>query len=85
VAQDGTVDSSPSITSYLCTDDALQIVREGGEEFGRFAPQYPEYMPLDPAGKPVPSGLSNLECYKLAVRFLNYALVDGHRGTPHKL
>lgn len=85
VAKDGTKDHSSSITSYLCTDDAWQIAKDGAGAFTGFNPGYPAYRPLDSTGKPVPSGLSNAECFEHATRFLKYAVTDGHRGTPHKL
>ena len=81
----GKEDASSSITSYLCTDDARQIVRESHETFGGMTLRYPNYRPVGQDGQPVPSGLSNSECYEIAKRFLQYAIVEGHRGTPHKL
>ena len=85
IAANGTVDTSSSITSYLCTDDAWDVMRDGATAFRGFTLRYPSYRPVDSTGAPVPSGLSNIECHALALRFLNYAVVDGHRGTPHKL
>ena len=82
ISEDGGVrDASPSITSFLCTDDARDIFEQGVKKFDGFSPRYPKFRFPD-AG---PDVLSNEKCLEEAIAFYKYADVDGYRGSPHKL
>src|SRR5258708_14220206 len=69
-----------SITSFLCTDIALDVFRVGANEFGNMALKHAlEKLPAK-------DGVwSNQECLDGAHRFFEYASVEGFRGSPHKL
>jgi tRNA(Arg) A34 adenosine deaminase TadA len=83
--EDGsTVDKSQSITSFLCTDKALEIFDRAFKEFMSFEPQYPDFCPGD-SGKADPRVLSNLKVQAHIRSFYQYAVDCGQRGTPHKL
>ena len=77
-------DTSPSITSFLCTDAALDIYQRAAEEFKNFKPKYPDYRPLD-NGERNDAVLTNGRVVKHVRQFLSYAMKGGQRGTPHKL
>jgi hypothetical protein len=82
------VDREPSITSFLCTDAALDIFKEGGDELDRMVLQYkkhpfPEQGPLPT--EPSQRMLTNEECLGEAHKFFEYADIEGYRGSPHKL
>ena len=86
IAADGKTDKSPSITSFLCTDSAQEIFQDGQAEFDQLEnAEFPNYIPLADDGQPVPLALSNQQVVSHIHRFLAYAVVDGRRGTPHKL
>jgi tRNA(Arg) A34 adenosine deaminase TadA len=81
-------DYDPSITSFLCTDPALKIFRDGGAMLDsivlkfddhRFPTQNP--LPQEPAQRV----LTNKECLEEARQFFEYANIEGYRGSPHKL
>jgi tRNA(Arg) A34 adenosine deaminase TadA len=74
------VDYSPSITSYLCTDSAFSIFRRGGNEFDNMR------VPDDNLKNAEDNGVwTNGKCLDEARRFFQYADVEGYRGSPHKL
>jgi tRNA(Arg) A34 adenosine deaminase TadA len=76
----GTVDYSPSITSFLCTDTAFKIFAEGSAELDRLTLAHAdETYPNDP------ERWSNGKCLHEVRRFYEYADVEGYRGSPHKL
>jgi tRNA(Arg) A34 adenosine deaminase TadA len=81
-------DYEPSITSYLCTDHALKIFKEGGAKLDSMAlkfedRRFPAQNPLPPeAAQRV---LTNKECLEEAKQFFEYVDVEGYRGSPHKL
>ena len=80
ISPDGTPDYAPSITSFLCTDDAFAIFSQGGDDF--------DNMQLsDPGAKSLvnPTSWTNQECLDHAKQFYAYADVQGFRGSPHKL
>jgi tRNA(Arg) A34 adenosine deaminase TadA len=82
------VDREPSITSFLCTDPALDIFKEGGDELDKMVLQhkrhpYPEQGPLPPV--PPERMLANEECLDEARKFFEYVDIEGFRGSPHKL
>lgn len=60
---------SASMTSFLCTDAALDIFDDAARAFQSFQPQHD----------------INLRIVDGAKRFFAYAANDGNRGTPHTL
>jgi len=66
-----------AITSFLCTDTALEIFQEGAEAFRNM--EASDDNDLDEAV------WTNRRCLAGAQRFFEYADVEGFRGTPHKL
>jgi tRNA(Arg) A34 adenosine deaminase TadA len=70
--------ASNSITSFLCTDMAFETCKSGRESLDRMELNHAGYRP-EGAGM-----LSNGEVLLQARRFLNYALTEGRRGTPHR-
>ncbi|MCA1815999.1 MAG: hypothetical protein LC746_06255, partial [Acidobacteria bacterium] len=77
-------DNAQSITSYLCTDEALAIYDAGRAEFASLKPAHPEHKPAtDPASHT--HALTNERALANARTFLDYATSLGKRGTPHKL
>ncbi|HEV3304456.1 MAG TPA: deaminase [Planctomycetaceae bacterium] len=71
---------SPSVTSFLCTNSAYSVFKDGESAFDALSKQ-----PLKYAGyKPSPTNLTNAKCLEEAVRFRCYATSKGRRGTPHK-
>ncbi len=81
---DGEANFSPSITSFLCTDDALRIFRQGSEKLDALVPHFPDFRFPD-TGPDLDKVLTNRQCLDEAQRFYTYADVDGYRGSPHKL
>lgn len=82
------VDRDPSITSFLCTDTALDIFKTGGDnldslqlQFGRF--RFPIQDPLPRESEK--QALTNEDCLAEAKKFFEYVDVEGYRGSPHKL
>jgi tRNA(Arg) A34 adenosine deaminase TadA len=67
-----------SITSFLCTDTALETFQKGAKGF--------HAMVVKQEGEQNSSKIwSNAECLAEAHRFFEYADVEGFRGSPHKL
>jgi pyrimidine deaminase RibD-like protein len=62
-------DSSPAISAFLCTDDALDIYMRARDELRSFQ--------LGSA--------ANAEAYEGVIDFLDYARTKGRRGTPHRV
>ena len=79
---EGTVDSAPSITSFLCTDDARDFFSSARRDLESLSLKYPTFTPKLEAEK---VALPNIEVLEHVKRFLSYASVSGHRGTPHTL
>jgi tRNA(Arg) A34 adenosine deaminase TadA len=77
-------DKSPSITSFLCTDNALAIYEDAAKEFLSYQTNYRDYKSQDTA-QPESKVLTNEQCLIHAKRFFDYAISSGQRGTPHKL
>lgn len=78
---DGTkTDTSKSITSFLCTDNARDIYRQAAEELMSFRLDYPASVPTDGPS----NSLTNIELLDQALRFRAYVAKAGNRGTPHK-
>jgi tRNA(Arg) A34 adenosine deaminase TadA len=67
----------PSITSFLCTDEAFDIFNHGGRRL--------EGMQLqDPTYRPGQGAMTNSEVHKDASTFLNdYVINRGRRGITH--
>lgn len=67
-----------SITSFLCTDTALETFQKGAKDF--------HAMVVKPEREQNSSQVwSNAKCLAEAHRFFEYADVEGFRGSPHKL
>ncbi|MCY3018126.1 MAG: hypothetical protein NTW87_03720 [Planctomycetota bacterium] len=82
----GDKDHSPSITSFLCTDSALEVFAKADTTLSSMkSVQYPTYRPSAGVGQPIPDALSNEEALEHAKRFFDYAVNCGRRGSPHKL
>ncbi|NEK18183.1 hypothetical protein [Rhizobium leguminosarum] len=77
------IDRSPAITSFLCTDAALNIFSAARGELDKFVPQYPDYRPKDGGGDPS-TVLSNQNAVDHARAFLNHVQHKARRGTPHR-
>jgi tRNA(Arg) A34 adenosine deaminase TadA len=76
-----TVDAFPSITSYLCTDDAKDVYDQAASNLAGFNLKLPTYVPLYNG---VGAALSNSEILSEATRFRVFVAKNGHRGTPHR-
>jgi hypothetical protein len=74
------VDFESSITSFLCTDAALEIFSEGGAMLDRLSLRF-----RDEKHPGRPTSWTNQRCLEEARRFFQYADVEGFRGSPHKL
>jgi tRNA(Arg) A34 adenosine deaminase TadA len=84
-AADGSVDRDPSITSYLCTDDAFEVFEKGSKNLDGLALRAPKYPHVDPPPDDPNRVLSNEECLIEAASFYQYVDIEGYRGSPHKL
>jgi tRNA(Arg) A34 adenosine deaminase TadA len=88
VSEDGKfMDFSPSITSFLCTDRAYEIFEGAGNKLDTLTLRYPHSRfpdkgATDPDREKV---LTNQQSLAEALRFYDYADIDGYRGSPHKL
>jgi tRNA(Arg) A34 adenosine deaminase TadA len=83
VPEHGEPDFDPSVTSFLCTDDARAIFISGGQKLDSLTLGNPAWKPAGKASDD--EVLSNLQCLEQARRFYQYADVEGYRGSPHKL
>ena len=85
--RDGTMkDTSASVTSFLCTDDALEIYEDAARTLdATTSVEEPDYRRPDHAGDPVDGALSNAEVLDAVRRFLDYARRQGGRGSPHRV
>ena len=70
--------ASASITSFLCTDLAFARFQSGRAALDAMTLTHGGYRP---EGLNI---LSNAEVLRQARQFLNYALTEGRRGTPHR-
>lgn len=80
-------DSSPSITSFLCTQRAYQVYDEAFKEFEHISEQllkFPDYKPKDKDGVEIENARSNKFVLAEVKDFYVYATKSGKRGTPHK-
>lgn len=81
------VDSSESITSFLCTEMAFNIYKDVSESFEKFSVEdlkWPDYQPKDKLGKTVQNAKPNKVVLSEIKEFYQYAVKSGKRGTPHK-
>jgi tRNA(Arg) A34 adenosine deaminase TadA len=85
IAENGDRDHSPSITSFLCTDTALDIFCDGRKRFGSITLKHPDFQPLDSRGAVVATAFTNKQALDHAQRFFAYASTVARRGTPHTL
>lgn len=82
----GFSDKSASVTSFLCTDRALEIYSDAAETLdATIATEHSDYRRPDHAGRPVDGALSNAEVLLAVKRFLDYARTQGGRGTQHRV
>jgi tRNA(Arg) A34 adenosine deaminase TadA len=81
---DSTPDTAQSITSFLCTDNALAIFQKAIGEFKTHRIAFPEFRPPD-TRTDKRQALTNEEVRNHVVKFYEYASACGKRGTPHKL
>lgn len=83
-------DKKALISSFLCTLRARQVFDSGRSEFeelvsGQASLQYPDELSRDRNGQPVANSLTNQQVLENSKRFLDYARVNGRRGTPHRV
>jgi tRNA(Arg) A34 adenosine deaminase TadA len=83
VPDNGSPDFDPSITSFLCTDDAHRIFEDGGGKLNTVKLGFPDWKP--PAKNNDKDALANCDCLAHAKEFYAYADIEGYRGSPHKL
>jgi len=79
--------TSPSVTSYLCTDSAFQIYNSATSEFELLdeqSLQFPDYKPKDKVGAEIQNAKTNKTVLAEIKDFYQYAIKSGKRGTPHK-
>ena len=81
IGTDGVQDVSPSVTSFLCTDAALEIFDGGRAKFESIGiAKYPDFRPVNN-----PNVLTNSGVIANIKKFFVYATTEGHRGTPHNV
>jgi len=66
-----------SITSFLCTDDALEVFKDGAKAFHELNASSDRSTEEE--------AWTNDECLDEARTFFKYADTEGFRGSPHKL
>jgi tRNA(Arg) A34 adenosine deaminase TadA len=82
----GRADRSASVTSFLCTDRALEIYRDATRTLDATSmTDNPEYKRLDHQGRAVEGALSNAEVLPAVTLFLDYVRTQGGRGTQHRV
>jgi len=82
----GRPDKSPSITSFLCTDLALDLFAAARADFDQITKtKFPDHKPLDKDGVAIVTAHSNQELLGRLRKFFDYASTRGKRGTPHQL
>jgi len=84
ISQDGMIDAAPSVTSFLCTDEAKRLFGRASEELSRLSVSHRDFRPVLGGLAPAGRTLTNEEVWEHSKRFLEYALSHGHRGTPHR-
>jgi tRNA(Arg) A34 adenosine deaminase TadA len=81
----GRPDFEPSITSFLCTDVARNIFRDGAKKLDNDVGLPDFRFPSDGSAKENEKVLTNRQCLQEARDFFDYADIEGYRGSPHKL
>jgi tRNA(Arg) A34 adenosine deaminase TadA len=74
------IDYDPSITSFLCTDVALEIFEDGAKYLDPSQVAHPTCQ-----YRSTPGTLTNAQVLAEAMEFFKYADVEGFRGSPHRL
>ena len=74
------VDYGNSITSFLCTDSAMEVFEHGAKSFDGLELRWGNRR-----YRKDKDTLTNEQVLKQAVKFYEYADVEGFRGSPHKL
>lgn len=78
----GFTSKTPSVTSFLCTDEAHAIYRSAADEFSALTrASHSDYVPPDAP----PGTLSNQAALDQAHTFLDYVVALENRGTPHRV
>jgi tRNA(Arg) A34 adenosine deaminase TadA len=77
-------DRGTSLTSFLCSDVALDIIERAAKEFESMKLAHPDYRPPTP-GSGAPAVKSNKEAWEYGRRFAEYVSTAGRRGTPHRV
>jgi hypothetical protein len=73
--------NSPSVTSFLCTDYALQIYSQAQDELSnKKTCDYPDYQPPD-----TPTAITNAEVLTEIHDYLIWTDELNNRGTPHRV
>lgn len=75
------LDKGRAVTSFLCTDSALDVYADGSEMLESFACIYPAFEPLN-AVTAAPA-MSNQQVFDHAKQLLQYVKRAGQRGTAH--
>jgi tRNA(Arg) A34 adenosine deaminase TadA len=83
IPEHGKPDFDPSITSFLCTDEARMIFASGGQKLDTLKLENGTWKSPNKAGDD--DVLSNVQCLEQARKFYQYTDVEGYRGSPHKL
>ena len=82
VPESGDPDDAPTVTSFLCTEDARATFQRGAGDFAELvaggALRHPDYVPPD-----APGAMTNAAAVAEAGDFLAYAAGNGCRATPH--
>jgi tRNA(Arg) A34 adenosine deaminase TadA len=84
IKPDGRKDKSPSITSFLCTDLAQEILQGSRTDLDEMVLMYPSFIP-DLASPSPHESLTNEQALRHSRDFFEYAVEYGRRGTPHQL
>jgi tRNA(Arg) A34 adenosine deaminase TadA len=85
VPDSGPADFGDSITSFLCTDAALNIFEDGARKLDTLTLDTASRewrFPDRPDNQDI---LANQACLQKAKDFYAYADIEGYRGSPHKL
>lgn len=73
--------TSPSVTSFLCTDTAFEIYSQAQAELSKTQScNYPTYQPPD-----VPTALTNAQVLTEIQDYLTWTDELDNRGTPHRV
>lgn len=80
---DGRLDTSPSVTSYLCTDHAHKIYNDAHWTFVEELESQLEHGDFQPPD--IPTSLTNKQVLDAAKKFFDYTKEVNNRGTPHRV